>query len=1188
MRLRSLDLIRYGKFSQLRLDFPRAAHDFHLIVGANEAGKSTLRRAVAELLFGMPLRSPMDFRHPIADLRLGAVIESEAGALAFERARGRKPLRRPDDDGELPAAALAEHLGATGEALYTRMFCLDLAALLEGGRTLLDAADDVGQLLFQSAAGISGLGALRDALEQEAGKLYAPRRAADRAFYQALDNLDAARLALKGATVQTRSWTDATRRLEDAQAALDALAARHAVLKGERTQLERIRRIAPRAAAWRDAQEALSALAPDPGFPADAQVRLADAELARAGQGATLALHRDEAQRLQARRDALAPDAVALALAGRIEALAAQAQEAAAYPRELARCRDEIATLLQQAGEDAAQLGWPADEAGWRARLPAPLALKALDGVLAEHGRHALALQGAQQQHDEHQARIAGLEARQAAPAQPAPAAGLAAALQEAQALRPSAARQRGLQREIDGARAHYDAALQALAQAAGARGLAPPRWQRDPAVLAALPLPRDERLAGWRDERAQGRARLDAALDQQATAQEEARVAALDLAQFSAGHDVVTQAEVLQARAARDALWARIKSQDEGLDAAAPRLDRAIDEADRRVDRQRDQAGEAATLTRLRQAAERAEALVASRGHQVDTARQALADFDRRWAAQASAAGLPGMALDELPAWAAQRRVALDAAADQAAQASALRQEAEAEAAALAGLRAALQASGAETSGLSTLATLCDAAQQHLDAHRRHQAAAESLQGQLAEGRIETARLAQSLKERGEAQAQWQRRWTEALARASLDGPWATPDAAPAAIETLQALLDRGARIDDIRQRRVRTMEQALAELRDSAGALQALGTADAGPAPVGARGPDATAAAAAPGPAAPPDPFEIQRALSQRLQAARDTARECERIDAELRRSRAQALEAEAALAATAASLASLHQLGATEDAEALRRLIAASDRRRRWEAESQQHRQAVLDAGDGLGFDALLAEVAQTPPDAAMQRLDALDAEAKAAEDEREALAEARSQARAELARVQGGADAARAESRRREALAQLGDAAERYLSVATAGRLLRWAIDRYRERKQGPLLQRASALFAQLTLGGFERLAPDYESTPPKLIALRAGGERVGVEGLSEGTRDQLFLALRLAALELHIEADRPLPFIADDLFVNFHDSRSRAGLAALGELSRRTQVIFLTHHEHLAEVAREVIGEGLNVIELGRD
>ena len=164
--------------------------------------------------------------------------------------------------------------------------------------------------------------------------------------------------------------------------------------------------------------------------------------------------------------------------------------------------------------------------------------------------------------------------------------------------------------------------------------------------------------------------------------------------------------------------------------------------------------------------------------------------------------------------------------------------------------------------------------------------------------------------------------------------------------------------------------------------------------------------------------------------------------------------------------------------------------------------------------------------------------------------------------------------------------MANAAERYIKVHTAARLLRWAIERYREQKQGPLLSRAGDIFAALTLGSFVRLAVDYERDPPTLYGQRAGGERVGVEGLSDGSRDQLYLALRLAALELHLEQAQAMPFIADDLVVNYDDARARAGLEALAELSERTQVIFLSHHEHLVPVAEAVFGVGLNVVRMG--
>jgi len=101
----------------------------------------------------------------------------------------------------------------------------------------------------------------------------------------------------------------------------------------------------------------------------------------------------------------------------------------------------------------------------------------------------------------------------------------------------------------------------------------------------------------------------------------------------------------------------------------------------------------------------------------------------------------------------------------------------------------------------------------------------------------------------------------------------------------------------------------------------------------------------------------------------------------------------------------------------------------------------------------------------------------------------------------------------------------------------------------------------------------------------LEGLRADGKLVGVSGMSDGTRDQLYLALRLAALELHLEQATPLPFIADDLFINYDDGRSQAGFEALAALSEKTQVIFLSHHDHLIPSALEIFGERVNVVRL---
>ena len=82
----------------------------------------------------------------------------------------------------------------------------------------------------------------------------------------------------------------------------------------------------------------------------------------------------------------------------------------------------------------------------------------------------------------------------------------------------------------------------------------------------------------------------------------------------------------------------------------------------------------------------------------------------------------------------------------------------------------------------------------------------------------------------------------------------------------------------------------------------------------------------------------------------------------------------------------------------------------------------------------------------------------------------------------------------------------------------------------------------------------------------------------MEGLSDGTRDQLYLSLRLAALEHPMVQNESMPLIVDDVLVSFDDPRSAATLNLMGELAVESQILFFTHHQRLVELAREVIPE----------
>jgi uncharacterized protein YhaN len=152
------------------------------------------------------------------------------------------------------------------------------------------------------------------------------------------------------------------------------------------------------------------------------------------------------------------------------------------------------------------------------------------------------------------------------------------------------------------------------------------------------------------------------------------------------------------------------------------------------------------------------------------------------------------------------------------------------------------------------------------------------------------------------------------------------------------------------------------------------------------------------------------------------------------------------------------------------------------------------------------------------------------------------------------------------------------------LRVASEAVQRAIESYREKHEAPVLRRASEVFSNLTLHDYSGLTTTFGSDDkPVLMAVRKAGEKIELDGLSDGTRDQLYLALRLAFIEHHVATVAPCPVIFDDILINFDDTRSLATLQVLNGLAQHTQVLFFTHHRRLAELGMQV---GAEVIEFG--
>jgi uncharacterized protein YhaN len=234
-------------------------------------------------------------------------------------------------------------------------------------------------------------------------------------------------------------------------------------------------------------------------------------------------------------------------------------------------------------------------------------------------------------------------------------------------------------------------------------------------------------------------------------------------------------------------------------------------------------------------------------------------------------------------------------------------------------------------------------------------------------------------------------------------------------------------------------------------------------------------------------------------------------------------------------------------------------------------------LREIGEGLSLEDLEIEADTADPDTLPGEIEALTEQIdKELGPQQTDLAVAKGEQQNELSLMDGSDEAAALAEKAQSVLERVRSNAGNYVRLKLASRILRNEIERYRQENQGPLLERASEHFAVLTRGSFAGLQTDFdEKDEPILVGVRPDDARVFVDGMSSGTRDQLYLALRLASLEKYVESAETMPFIVDDILVHFDDERSKATLGVLAELSNKTQIILFTHHHRLIEQAREL-------------
>ena len=1071
MRLEVLKLLSFGPFEGTSLQFSHHG-SLEVVFGPNEAGKSTTRRAVLGLLFGIPDRST-DGHSVRGDVRVGGVLRDESGGtLEIVRRKGRKntllaPATAGRDETPLDEAVLAKWLAGMDEHAFELTCGLDHVKLREGGVALKTGKGELGETLFSAATGLTSLHELLAKLREEADTLFLahgkkpPLNAALRSY------AEAKKRAVELATPPEK-WIETQHEIEQARSEHEALGAQRTALAQRWARLGALASLdRERVAAEQRLHEAERA---------SGEVR---AQLAECVPAPELLAHEEVITLLQERlggyRKARLDQPV---LEGKLATLRDAAARAALGVRAGATLDDIRAMRLDRPSE-ARVRKLAAEGDGLRARMQQNADRAAAAEAALERAR----------------SRLEELEGGRGA-------AGLRDALAAAQREGDVTARATAERARAGASRHAAEARLAAL----GLGGTT---------IEAALELrvPSPEVVAFH------ARAARDLAERRRETSHQQQRLTdeciegERDLAALEAEGEVPSEEALARARRERDALWVELRAAKAPPTAeGAARFEATVATADELADRLRRDASRVSQRAHIEartRAARRKLEASAERRAQLDAD---AAEAGRAWEAAWAESGVTPRSPEEMGAW----LTSFEAAATAARQAIDLDTSAAALEAAVSSacgsLREALEREhetpppGAPLAQLEQMAARIASAREAA-AERR---AAE--EGALRAAEAERLAVAKLRDAQRVAWADWEAAWTSATARLSgarpltTDAALETLDALGAVLRALDEAEDLGRRLAGI-ERDARGFEQ---EVRDTCEAC----AADLIDRPA----PDACA--------------ELARRAAR---AAQDRARR-EALDQQARRLEAQERAERSAL---------------------------------------EDFRGRITSAGTELGAD---ARSAADESAALATRLEELDDRIQRAS-RRLGSVEAGAARWTESPAVEEAAEA----QRRLTAARELAERwARARLGAAAVARLL----ERYRRENQGPVLARAATLFARLTLGSFRGLEVGFgEADEPVLVAVRPDERKLETSALSEGTLDQLYLALRIASLERLAATRGPMPLLLDDVLVHFDDERAAAALSALAELAQRTQVILFTHHARIVELARGA-AKGAAVHELG--
>jgi len=1160
MRLLDLRLIAYGPFTGVTLDLSGGAEGLHVVYGPNEAGKSSALRGLHDLLYGIPARTSDDFIHAMRDMRIGGCIRRLGGdELEFVRRKGNKETVLSTDDTALDDHVLDPFLAGVTSETFSRVFGIGHETLVEGGKELLAGGGDLGESLFAAGLGSTGFRQVLQGIDSEADKLFRSR-GQKQTINDALSTFNAARRRVRETNLKERDWQDLRFQMEEAGRTVEELAESIKDLRRRRGALERVGRLIPLVGSLRECQSTLDELGNVKSLPESFQEdrRECEASLKASREAASEAMA--EITRLEKNLKGMD---LPVALLDVAEAVAQFKEDIGEYRKhgkdlpkrqaERARADEEAASILEGIRPDLDldridEIRLSKGDVRTIRKL-----LKTYEGLLHYENAADKAIQEAEDEIEDARAELKELPVRR-----------------DAGELGRLIKRLRGLG-DLDEALETAQDASTAGRQDCEVRARRLHGWEGTIDDLAVLPVPDPAVLDRFERDLADAGRDIDGIREDLKKCLEDRREADKNLAAMDNAGAVPLETDLESERRHRDQGWTHVR--DAWGDGKAPTViieaydpeqpltdafETSMKKADDVSDRLRREAERVNRRADLKAEVERLDGLRASLTEQRDGAEGRLKELNDEWKDLWSEIGITPLDPRSMRRWLNEYGEfvqAWDRLRESTLEAERLCtriQEAREE------IGSVLETLGeAEPGKKEGFQELIERAFETVEAIRKteeNRARLEDVQRKrkraLKRRKEEATKIAEKFKT-------WNTEWTGAMKKAGLDSR--TPiNEVEDQIERLERLFEL---VEESRklQTRIAGMERDRKRFDDQVEGLLKRIEPDSIELPDGL------------------DPVQKVQSLDRQVSRARTLEERKGNWTKELDRQNANLAKAKEKEAAAAKVQADLCKLAGCKDPGLLADLEKRSASALKLQDEIASLRLRIAGEAGDRSVEEAIPDAQGRDPDEVESEIHDIEAQIDELESRKTRAATDHGELKVRLQQLEEGVLATEAAEEAESALARARAGVMQYVPLRLAGAILRREVETYRKRHQGPLVTRAGEVFGRLTLGAFKGLAPDWEDDDrPVLIGIRADDERVRVEHLSDGTRDQLYLALRLASLEMHVGQNEPMPFVVDDVLINFDDDRARAGLEVLGELSKKTQVILFTHHKRIVELAKEAV------------